>query len=172
MSRKDRVEHAMRDELAQLIAREVHDPRVAAAGVVGVSRVECTPDFSVANVWISIYATDAVAAKAIAGLKTAAGFLRGPLARRLHLGRPPELRFHHDRSSEVALQLAAIVREDQAMAVAVGRTATGTVAEATADVAVTEVTDAAGGTDAAAEPGADPAAALGVDPAPAADPEA
>ena len=121
MSRKDRVEHAMRDELAQLIAREVKDPRVTAAGVVGVSRVECTPDFAVANVWISIYATDAVAAKAMAGLKTAAGFLRGPLARRLHLGRPPELRFHHDRSSEVSLQLSQIVREDQAKAAAVGR---------------------------------------------------
>jgi ribosome-binding factor A len=121
MSRKERVEHAMRDELAQLIAREVKDPRVTAAGVVGVSRVECTPDFSVANVYISIYAADAVAAKAIAGLEKAAGFLRGPLARRLHLGRPPELRFHHDRSSEVSLQLSQIVREDQAKAAEAGR---------------------------------------------------
>lgn len=119
----------MRDELAQLIAREVKDPRVTAAGVVGVSKVECTPDFSVANVWISIYASDAVAAKAIAGLKTAAGFLRGPLARRLHLGRPPELRFHHDRSSEVSLQLSAIVREDQAKATEAGRSGTGSASE-------------------------------------------
>ena len=39
MSRKDRVEHAMRDELATLIAREVKDPRVSAAGVVGVAMV-------------------------------------------------------------------------------------------------------------------------------------
>ena len=35
MSRKDRVEHAMRDELATLIAREVKDPRVAAAVIDG-----------------------------------------------------------------------------------------------------------------------------------------
>jgi len=76
-------------------------------------------------VWISIYASDAIAAKAMAGLKTAAGFLRGPLARRLHLGRPPELRFHHDRSSEVSLQLSQIVREDQAKAQQAGRMGTG-----------------------------------------------
>ncbi|MBK9032909.1 MAG: 30S ribosome-binding factor RbfA [Myxococcales bacterium] len=112
----------MRDELAQLIAREVKDPRVTAAGVVGVARVECTADFSVARVYVSIYATDAVAAKAMAGLATAAGFLRGPLARRLHLGKPPELRFIHDRSAEIALQLTAVVREDAAKAIAAGRT--------------------------------------------------
>lgn len=125
MSRKERVEHAMRDELALLIAREVKDPRVTAAGVVGVSRVECTPDFAVADVYISIYAADPVARKAMQGLETAAGFLRGPLARRLHLGRPPELRFHHDRSSEVSLQLSQIVRDDQARATAAGRERTG-----------------------------------------------
>lgn len=121
MSRKDRVEHAMRDELATLIAREVKDPRVSAAGVVGVARVECTPDFSVAKVYVSIFADDAVAAKAIDGLKAAAGFLRGPLARRLSLGRPPELRFVHDRSAEMSLRLTEVVREDAAKAVAAGR---------------------------------------------------
>jgi ribosome-binding factor A len=61
MSRKDRVEHAMRDELAQMIAREIKDPRIAAAGVVGVARVECTPDFSVAKVYVSIYGDDCAA---------------------------------------------------------------------------------------------------------------
>ena len=75
MSRKDRVEHfefigeslpqAMRDELATLIAREVKDPRVSAAGVVGVARVECTPDFSVAKVYVSIFADDSVAASTV-----------------------------------------------------------------------------------------------------------
>ena len=59
MGRKERVESAMRERLAELIAREVKDPRVSAAGVLGVSKVECTPDLSVAKVWISVYADDA-----------------------------------------------------------------------------------------------------------------
>lgn len=121
MSRKDRVEHAMRDELAQLIAREIKDPRVSAAGVVGVARVECTADFSVAKVYVSIFADDAVASRAMAGLEAAAGFLRGPLGRRLHLGRPPELRFVHDRSSEMSLRLTEVLREDADKAAAAGR---------------------------------------------------
>lgn len=121
MSRKDRVEHALRDELSALI-REVKDPRVTAAGLVGVARVECSPDFQVAHVFVSIYGDDRTADKVIAGLTAAAGFLRGPLARRLQLGRPPELRFVHDRSAEMSLRLTDVVREDVAKAAAVDRT--------------------------------------------------
>ena len=120
MSRKDRVEHALRDELSALI-REVKDPRVTAAGLVGVARVECSPDFQVAHVFVSIYGDDRTADKVIAGLTAAAGFLRGPLARRLQLGRPPELRFVHDRSSEMSLRLTEVLREDADKAAAAGR---------------------------------------------------
>jgi ribosome-binding factor A len=128
MSRKERVESAIREQLADLIAREVRDPRVQAAGVLGVSKVECNKDLSVANVYISIYtssgsaATDEkVAAKAIAGLQAAAGFLRGPLGRRLQIHHPPELRFAHDITAEMSQRLRDVVKEDEAKAKASGR---------------------------------------------------
>ena len=121
MARKDRVESALREELATLIAREVKDPRVAAAGLIGVTRVECTPDLAVARVYVSIYADDAVAKKALAGLAASAGFLRGPVGRRLNLQRPPELRFVRDESAELNIRLSSIVREDEAKARAAGR---------------------------------------------------
>lgn len=120
MSRKDRIEHALRDELSALI-RDVRDPRVASAGVVGVSKVECSNDFQVATVFVSIYGDDRAATRVIAGLTAATGFLRGPLGRRLQLGRPPELRFVHDRSAEMSLRLTDVVREDAAKAAAAGR---------------------------------------------------
>jgi ribosome-binding factor A len=120
--RKAKVEQALRDTLAELIAREVKDPRVRAAGLLSVTRVECNVDLSVANVYVSIYGgkDDAVDA-AVAGLGRAAGFLRGPTGRALNLRHPPELRFLRDRSAEVGLDLAAIIREDEAKARAVGR---------------------------------------------------
>lgn len=121
MARKERVESAIREQLAELIAREVHDPRVQAAGVLGVSQVECTPDLSVAHVWISIYADDKVAEKAIAGLRAAAGFLRGPLGRRLQIQRPPELRFERDVTAVMSQKLRDIVKEDEARAKESGR---------------------------------------------------
>lgn len=119
--RKARVGDAIRDALSEMIRREVKDPRVAAAGVVTVTRVEMNVDLSVANVWVSIYGDDKVADKAVAGLQSSAGYLRGPLGRRLRLGRPPELRFLRDTGVEFGMELTQIVRDDEARARAAGR---------------------------------------------------
>ena len=108
--RQQRVAEAIKAELADLIAREVKDPRVR-EGLVTVSHVEVNRDFSVADVGVSILAGDATAV--LAGLVKAAGFLRGPLGRRLKLRVAPELRFHHDRSQAMASRLRDIVLEDE-----------------------------------------------------------
>jgi len=121
VGRKERVESALREVLAELIRSEVKDPRVQSVGMLGVSKVECTQDLSVAKVWISIYAEDAVVEKALKGLTAAAGFLRGPVGRRLNLVRPPELRFARDITAEMAIKLRTIVQEDEAKAKASGR---------------------------------------------------
>ena len=109
-ARKARVEDGLRVELASLI-REVRDPRVKGKGLVGISRVELNADLSVARVYVSVYGQDPD--KTIEGLRAAGGFLRGPAGRRLNLSRPPELRFFHDQSAVVALQLREIVQADE-----------------------------------------------------------
>ncbi len=108
--RPRRVAEAIKAELADLIAREVKDPRVK-EGLVSVSHVEVNRDLSVALVGVSILVGDPKGV--MAGLEKAAGFLRGPLARRLKLRISPELRFHHDQSQEMASRIHAIVREDE-----------------------------------------------------------
>ncbi|MEJ7598106.1 MAG: 30S ribosome-binding factor RbfA [Kofleriaceae bacterium] len=120
--RKARVEHALRDVLTELIASEVRDPRVKAATLLTVTKVELNVDLSVANVYVSIIGDDATADAAIRGLGKAASFLRGPVGRKLSLQHAPELRFHSDVSIDVSAKLAAILREDADQARAVGRT--------------------------------------------------
>jgi ribosome-binding factor A len=119
--RKARVEHGIRDTLTELIAADVKDPRVSAPELLTISRVELNVDMSVARCYVSIVGEDAVADAALEGLKKAAGFLRGPIGRRLGLQRAPELRFMLDPSIDVSEKLAAIVREDEERARAVGR---------------------------------------------------
>lgn len=122
MSRKERVEQALRDTLAGLIAREVKDPRVTGAGLVSITKVECNVDLAVAHVYVSVYGgPDGAADRAVAGLNKAAGFLRGPTGRALNLAHPPELRFVHDVSPEMGEKLAEIMRDDEARARAAGR---------------------------------------------------
>ncbi|MGE0395739.1 MAG: 30S ribosome-binding factor RbfA [Kofleriaceae bacterium] len=121
--RKARVEHALREALQSAIANDVKDPRVRAATLVTVSKVELNVDLSVANVYVSVVGDDATADGVVAGLAKAAGFLRGPIGRELGLQRAPELRFMHDASVDISEKLAAIVREDEERAKAAGRTA-------------------------------------------------
>ncbi|HTE55276.1 MAG TPA: 30S ribosome-binding factor RbfA [Kofleriaceae bacterium] len=117
-NRASRVAEAIKIELADLVAREVKDPRVR-AGLVTVSHVEVNRDLSVAEVGVSILAgqPDAV----MKGLQKAAAFLRGPLARRLRLRIAPDLRFHHDKSQAMASRLRDIVRDDEVRRVESGR---------------------------------------------------
>lgn len=109
-NRAARVAEAIKIELADLVTREVKDPRVR-AGLVTVSHVEVNRDLSVAEVGVSILSGEAGAV--MKGLEAAARFLRGPLARRLRLRVAPELRFHHDKSQEMSSRLRDIVREDE-----------------------------------------------------------
>jgi ribosome-binding factor A len=111
------VAEAIKTELADLVAREVKDPRVQ-AGLVTVSHVEVNRDLSVADVGVSILAGEPAAV--MKGLSAAASFLRGPLARRLRLRVAPELRFHHDTSQQLASRLRDIVRDDEARRAAAG----------------------------------------------------
>src|SRR5512144_2911531 len=97
-ARKARVEHAMRETLTELIAADVKDPRVHEPELLTISRVELNVDMSVARCYVSIVGEDAVADAALEGLNKAAGFLRGPIGRRLGLQRAPELRFMMDPS--------------------------------------------------------------------------
>lgn len=111
--RPQRLGEAMRAELAELIARDVKDPRVRDAGLVTVTEVRPSPDLSFARVWVSIVGADQAKARAaLAALAKASGWLRGEVGRRLGLRRAPELRWELDTSGEQAARIDELLRED------------------------------------------------------------
>lgn len=120
-ARRERVAHAIRETLTEMISADVKDPRVHAPTMLTVTRVELNVDMAVARCYVSIVGDEATADAAIEGLEKAAGFLRGPLARRVGLQRAPELRFYVDPSVDMTEKLASIVREDEDKARAAGR---------------------------------------------------
>ena len=120
--RAERLGHAIRDVLTDLIASEVKDPRVKAATLVTISKVEMNVDLAVARVYVSVVGDDATADGVIEGLQKAAGFLRGPVGRTLKLQHAPELRFQLDASIDMSEKLAQIRRDDEEKARAADRT--------------------------------------------------
>ena len=99
MSRRtDRIGDQLRAELADLLLREVKDPRVKLASVLAV---EVSGDLRHAVVHVSVLGAEAERLATVEALTHARGFLRSEIARRLrHLRVSPELNFKLDRGAE------------------------------------------------------------------------
>lgn len=110
-SRTERVGEQIHRELAELIQRELKDPRV---GMITLSGVEVSRDFGHAKIWFTVFGEAEAAREAQAGLQHAAGFLRRELARRMRLRVVPELHFHYDDTQARGAHLTALI--DQAIA--------------------------------------------------------
>lgn len=107
--RADRVSTLIQEEISRLILRSVKDPRI---GFVTVTRVRVSEDLRHAKVYISLArGGEKQRQEALIGLRSAAGFLRGELGRRLALRYAPELLFSLDDSLEQELHLAKLFRQ-------------------------------------------------------------
>jgi ribosome-binding factor A len=105
--RTARVSEAVREELAELIAFELDDPRLTS---VIVSEVQVSPDAKYARVKVSMEGDERAQAAGIAALEHARSYLRTALAHRLSLRHVPELHFEHDRNAGVDSRIDFLLR--------------------------------------------------------------
>ena len=94
--RAERVSEALREELGELIAYELSDPRVAEATV---TEVLVSPDMRHAQVRLHLNSDPAQQKETLHALEGARHLLRRQLAERLTLYRIPELHFEADLES-------------------------------------------------------------------------
>ena len=99
-----RVGDQIQRDLAELIARELKDPRV---GMVTINAVQVTPDYAHANVHFSLLTGEPE--ETTKALNQAAGFLRNGLFKRLHIHTVPTLHFLFDRTTETAADMNALI---------------------------------------------------------------
>jgi ribosome-binding factor A len=107
--RIERVNHLIRQEVSQLLQRQVKDPRLGS--FVTVTEVTTSPDLKYARIYVSRIGSGDEKQETLDGLAAAAGFLRNELARRLELRRIPELRFQWDNSIERGARLLNLIDE-------------------------------------------------------------
>ncbi len=111
MSRRtERVNELLREELAEIIRREVKDPGIG-DGLLSVTEVDVSPDFRKALVFVSYLGTEEERDTAVRALQHAAGFLHRALAQRVSLRHVPELTFRFDPSIERGARLASLIEE-------------------------------------------------------------
>jgi ribosome-binding factor A len=107
-SRAERVGDQIRSELAELIARQVHDPGI---GFMTLTRVSVTPDLQVARVYYTTLGDEGAKRDTGKALTRATPFLRRQLGQRLRLRRVPELEFFYDESIAHADRVERILHE-------------------------------------------------------------
>jgi ribosome-binding factor A len=105
--RAERVGQALHQELGRMLLRELKDPRI---GRVTITRVRVTDDLKHARAFVAAAGDAEAVARALEGLRSAAGFLRGELARRLHLRYAPEVLFEADDSLDEMQRLAHLFK--------------------------------------------------------------
>ncbi len=109
--RTERVADALRAAIADLLAREIKDPRI---GMVTLTGVDMSPDLKHARVFFSCLGDDAAHQRALAGLRSASGYIKAHAARQLKLRYTPEITFVFDPSLERADRLASLLRDGPA----------------------------------------------------------
>ena len=108
MSRRtERVNALIQEDLSELIAREVKDPRIT--GIISITKVEVSPDLRHAQVDVSTLGDEAEQKALLTALQSAAPFLRRELNRRLTMRYTPALSFRLDDSIRRGAELLALM---------------------------------------------------------------
>ena len=94
-TRPEKVGEQIRIELAQLLARDVHDPGI---GFITLTKVSVTPDLQLARIYYTSLGDEKAQGDTGKALRRALPFLRRQIAQRVRLRRVPELEFFYDKS--------------------------------------------------------------------------
>lgn len=105
--RNERVAENLREELDELIAYELSDPRI---GEASVAEVLISPDFRHAHVRLTLGGPAEEQTATLEGLQHAKPFLKQQLSRRLQLHHMPELHFEAALPAELAAKAGQILK--------------------------------------------------------------
>jgi ribosome-binding factor A len=106
--RTDRIDELLRQEIGEILTRDVDDPRV---GFHTITDVETTADLRHARVWVSIIGQKAERDQTMSALGRAMPFVRRQLGGRLRLKRIPELHLRLDDSVERGTRVLHLIQE-------------------------------------------------------------
>jgi ribosome-binding factor A len=106
--RLQRIADRIRQELSELLIREVSDPRLQQIFVTGV---KVDRELAFADIYVSAIEGTQRSGEILAGLESANGFLRRALAARIELRTFPRLRFHWDPTPENADHIEKLLLE-------------------------------------------------------------
>lgn len=107
-NRMNKINEELRREISNIISLELKDPHLT--GLISVTKVNTTPDFRYARVYVSMIGTKNNK-QCLAILKKSSGHIRSILARKINLRITPELVFEFDESLEYGSKIDKILKD-------------------------------------------------------------
>jgi ribosome-binding factor A len=107
MSRAARVGDLLKEELSDLLLRNIKDPRI---GFVTITEVRVSADLRHARVYFVTHESGEEQRRTLEGLESARGHLRGELGRRLSLRYVPDLSFTVDETLDHSFRIREILK--------------------------------------------------------------
>ncbi|MEW6287770.1 MAG: 30S ribosome-binding factor RbfA [Chloroflexota bacterium] len=106
--RLQRIADRIREELSEMLIREISDPRLH---LIYVTDVKVDKELAYADIYVSAVEGISRSKDVLAGLESASGFIRRILASRIELRTFPRLRFHWDVTPENADHIERLLAE-------------------------------------------------------------
>lgn len=109
--RSERVADLLLQVVAELLSREVHDPRLKWLNLTGA---KVSQDLRRATVYFNLLNAGTSQAEAAAGLRSAGGFIRARVSKKLKLRFAPTIEFVYDNTEDQARHIDALLKKTQA----------------------------------------------------------
>lgn len=106
--RLQRIADRIRQDLSELLIRELSDPRLK---LIYVTDVKVDKELAFADIFVSAVEGSERSRDVLAGLESASGFIRRRLAAQVELRVFPQLRFHWDPTPENADRIEKVLAE-------------------------------------------------------------
>ena len=104
-----RVNGEVHRVLAEVIRSEIKDPRINP--MTSVVSVEVAPDLKTCKAWISVLGNEDSQRDTLEGLRSAEGYIRSLLARKINLRNTPEIRFILDQSIAYGVSMSKKIED-------------------------------------------------------------
>lgn len=103
-----KIQEFIKQEVSNIILRELKDPRI---GFITVTDARITGDLREATVYVSLFGSDAEKADTLKALKSANGYIRSEVGKRLEIRYSPTIEFKEDTSLDYGMKIDKILRD-------------------------------------------------------------
>ena len=107
-NRIQRIATLIKKEVAEMLIREVKDPRI---GMVTITGVAVSKDLRIAHIYYSALGSEKQIQDSVIGLRQAAKFIQREIGRRIRMRYTPAIDFQFDHSLEYGSHIDKILQD-------------------------------------------------------------